>query len=62
MATVEINSLILEKLKKSKCDENSKELIINLLEFERDSLNEDSSRYTDQYRKFVEYYSRRKKK
>jgi hypothetical protein len=62
MATGEINSLILEKLEKSKCDENSKELIRNLLEFERDSLNEDSSRYTDQYKKFVEYYSRRKKK
>ena len=62
MAAGDINSLILEKLKKTKCEENIKELIRNLLEFERDSLNEDSIRYTEQYKRFVEYYSRRKKK
>ncbi len=62
MASGEINSLILDKLSKVKCDDDLKELIKNLLEFERDSLSEDSIRYTDQYKKFVEYYARRRDK
>ncbi|MBT6690522.1 hypothetical protein HN903_02020 [archaeon] len=59
MVKNEINKLILEKLNKAKCENKVKELIKNLLEFERDSLNEDVMRYTDQYKNFVEHYARR---
>jgi len=59
MVKNEINELILEKLKKSNCEVELKEMIKKLLEFERDSLNEDITRYTDQYKIFTEHYARR---
>ena len=60
MSVEKINKLIIEKVDKATCDGPTKEFIKLALEFERDYLNDELSRYTDKYKKWVEYFSKKK--
>jgi len=60
MTTEKINKLILEKVEKSDCDNKTKEFIKLALEFERDFLNDELNRYTERYKKYAEYFSKKK--
>ena len=56
----EINKLIYTKIKNTKTSTPEvQDFLLDVLSFERDYLNEDMNRFSAQYKKYIEYYSRK---